>query len=371
MIFPVDLTAPMPTLAAGADGVAALVPAPTLDTGATAVLTASMYTLAVTSVLEYSAVAAVAPMSTMAASGYAGTVGTLSQTVPAPLLAAHSAGLDDTVPAPVLDAEVLVGTLSSVGQSLPMFTLEATLIQNPFGVVDVTVPMPRLTASLLSETLGTVAATLPAAHLSAIGFTGNVGTVGANVPAYEIDALGYGPYVLTAALPLPMPSLDAVATAAVASAFRTWVLNTRKKAMTEYDYAFNSYAHFRGVLLSAGSTGLFKHTGENSDAGTAIAARVRTGKESFGTSYGKRVPRIYVGYETGGAMRFKTITSQDGARTYLLPHNGITGVQQRRVPVGRGPKSPYWQFEIANVEGCDFLIENLQAYPEKSRRRVV
>jgi hypothetical protein len=181
-------------------------------------------------------------------------------------------------------------------------------------------------------------------------------------------------YIWSAAWVVPMPHFSGSMVVALTDGTRTWVLNIRKKALTEYsNFPFNSYARFRGKLLSASAEGLFKHTGEDGDGDTSteIAALVRTGKEDFDTSYNKRVPRIYVGYKTAGNMRFSTITSQDGKRTYLLPDNGIRGVQQRRVPVGRGPKSPYWQFELTNVEGADFLIEHIQVYPEQGARRVV
>jgi len=78
----------------------------------------------------------------------------------------------------------------------------------------------------------------------------------------------------------------------------------------------------------------------------------------------KRVPRIYVGYSTDGAMHFSTITSQDGqAYPTCCRTMASLKIQQRRVPVGRGPKSPYWQYECANVAGSDFLLEHVPGLP--------
>jgi len=40
---------------------------------------------------------------------------------------------------------------------------------------------------------------------------------------------------------------------------RTWVLNLRKKGLTEYNnFAFNSYAEYRGTILAAGAAGILK-----------------------------------------------------------------------------------------------------------------
>jgi hypothetical protein len=208
-------------------------------------------------------------------------------------------------------------------------------------------------------------------RLVTTGLSGANGTMGMEFP-FTFALAGYPPYEGTMAVFYPTPTVEIGITSEIAAATRTWVLNLRRKALTEYsNFEFNSYGVFRDALLSAGDAGLFLHAGQDDDAGTPIAARVRTGKESFGTSLNKRVPRIYANFRANGDMRFMTITSQGGERVYALPYNGLDEVQERRVPVGRGPKSPYWQFEMLNVNGSDFLIEKMQPYPEKSYRRVV
>ena len=68
-------------------------------------------------------------------------------------------------------------------------------------------------------------------------------------------------------------------------------------------------------------------------------------------------------------MIFRTVTSEGGERAYLLNSNGITDIQQRRVPVGKGPKSRFWQFEVENKDGADFSIHDVLVYPTDLRRR--
>lgn len=306
------------------------------------------------------------------ASGTAGFGATLSEVFPTLALEAGNNGASINMLMLEIDALLTAGIAGQFVGTLPILTNEATGFLSILATGGSTFPVLTLEAVGLGENQGAFSGKVPSVYTVAVGFSGGVASLAAQAPALSLTAIGYGPYVGTADLILSPVHLDADGFSAVAAALRTWVLNLRKKGLTEYNnFAFNSYAEYRGIILAAGAAGVLKLSAANNDAGAAINAQVRTGAEGFGTSYNKRVPRIYVGYSTDGAMQFSTITSQDGKRTYLLPHNGITKIQQRRVPVGRGPKSPYWQYECANVAGSDFLLEHVAVYPEKSSRRVV
>lgn len=306
------------------------------------------------------------------AAGETGFGGVQEGIIPLPTLEASNNGAENDVPLLQINAFLITGDSAQLVGTLPILTNEATGFLSILATGASTFPALTLEAVGLGENQGAFSGKVPKIYTVAVGFSGGVASLAAQVPVLSLTGIGYGPYVGTVDLILPPIHLDADGFSAVAAALRTWVLNLRKKGLTEYsNFAFNSYAEYRGTILAAGAAGILKLSAVNNDAGTAIAAQVRTGAESFGTSYNKRVPRIYVGYSTDGAMQFSTITSQDGKRTYLLPHNGITKIQQRRVPVGRGPKSPYWQYECTNVAGSDFLLEHVQVYPEKSSRRVV
>lgn len=312
------------------------------------------------------------PVLALDASGAAGAGGTLSNVMPLITLEAGSNGASIDLLMLEIDALLTVGNAGQFVSTLPILTSDATGFLSILSTGNSTLPAITLAAVGLGENQGAFSGNIPKLYTTAIGFSGGVAALAGQVPVLSLAAIGYGPYVGTVDLLLPSIDLDADGFSAVAAALRTWVLNLRKKGLTEYNnFGFNSYAEYRGTILAAGVAGVLKLSAANNDAGTAIDAQVRTGAEGFGTSYNKRVPRIYVGYSTDGAMHFSTITSQDGKRTYLLPHNGITKIQQRRVPVGRGPKSPYWQYECTNVAGSDFLLEHIAVYPEKGSRRVV
>lgn len=373
MTIDADLLLPLPTLASDAGA--------SMDASLPMVILETIYadgslplrTMEATASNTYNFVEGDLPLLTADGTGFGGGSASCDDVLPSKLAEATAPPQAEIVlPSLTLEATGLVGTVLSLDAVLPAVTTEGTASAQSIGSVDAMLAAIRLSATALSENFGSLERPLPSRQLVATGLSGSTSSAELVLPAITLDALGYGPYIATLEESLPALVLEASAVAAVAVATRTWVLNLRNKALTEYDsYDFNSYARLNGVLLSASTAGLFTLASQDDDAGADIDALIRTGKETFGTSYNKRVPRIYAGYKTDGAVKFTTVTSQDGRRSYLLPDNQIRAIQQRRVPVGRGPKSPYWQFEVSNVEGSDFLLEHIHVYPEKSRRRVV
>ena len=274
-----------------------------------------------------------------------------------------------------------------------VYTLEGQMTSGATWVGDLRVPARTADADLLNGAVFTGALTFPDWRVTSVvsvqsiyeaallvrrwsvhgeALAGAYYTAALETLPYEISGVAFGEYLLTGAITWPSRIISAAVIAQGTDTFRTWALNLTNKALTEYDnFEFNSYAVFRGTAYSAGAEGVVPHTGEDDDNGVSIVALGRTGKEGFGTSYNKRLPRLYLVYKTLGDMKVSTFTSQDGQRVYLLAANAIAGVQTRRVPIGRGPKSPHWQIEFTNPNGEDFLVTSLQAYPERSRRRVV
>lgn len=314
------------------------------------------------------------PADILVASGITGAAYSAALNIPALTLSAgFEATADLDVSTLFLDAEAVQGNISEAEVILPVPVLQGVSLAGSAINGNLLGRAPKLQGVMVSETLGLLIETMRPMYLTATALNGDAGEMDAMIPTLTFAGIGFGPYIGTADLSFPTSLfLEATGLSTFAANFRTWVLNVRKKGLTEYtNFSFNSYAEYRDMVLATGDAGMMKLTTADLDLAAQIDATVRTGAESFGTSYNKRVPRIYAGYAAKGDLHFSTYTSQDGKRTYLLPWNNITGVQQRRVPVGRGPKSPYWQFEVSNVEGSDFLLEHLQVYPEKTTRRVV
>lgn len=254
----------------------------------------------------------------------------------------------------------------------PAPTLSITAISGVAISAALIAPAPTLIVVNNNPALIVFSGTAGSPLLVCTAVTGNTLTAAltAASPTLSVSVALNG--TITVALVAPAPRLVSVLSFATLSAYRTWVLNTRKLALSEYgsEFAFNSFAEFQGQVLACGASGIVVLGLQDDDAGTDITARVRTGKESFSSSLHKRVPRIYTSGEFAGDMKFRTILTESGTRTYSLPFNGITGLQQRRVPVGKGPKSRFFQFELENVDGADFDLNDVLVLAQVLRRRV-
>ena len=313
-----------------------------------------------------------APAPRLSSTGFAGKVITFSGAAPTPTLECHTKDAVLTAPVPTLNATLLAGVVITVTARAAAPVLVAALDNPSIITASLAALPPRLSAALVAGQLITTALTTRAPILSSTALTGNVATVLATAATPIMAAAGYPAYTITMGLTAPSPRLSATLSEAVAAAYRTFVLNTRKLALSEYgpEWAMNSYCIFQGKVLGCTSSGVIELGTQDLDGVTDIAATVTTGKDSFGSSVLKRVPRIYIGHTAAGDLRFSTITTEGGTRQYALNWNSVTGVQMRRVPIGKGPKSRFWQFSVTNVGGADFSINDILAYPTKLRRRV-
>ena len=296
---------------------------------------------------------------------------------------------------PSLPVVTLSATAAFVGTAaefdLPVVTLSATLDSNwirgepLLPSIQLTAEMQAgggftaefnllaasVSAVLLQEAVFSGAPNLPRTQLSAQFDPGTILTGAPELPVLTLLAQLRSDAQFTAEFDLPPIQLSASLITAIAAAYRTWALNLHKNALTEYDnFDFNSYASFNGQVLACGSGGVVVLGTQALDGAAEIDAVARTGMADFDFSGHKRVPRLYVDGAQSGDMHFKAITVEGGSRTYLLPWNHVSGHTQRRVPVGKGPRSRFWQFEINNVAGADFSTKSLMAFPTKLRRRV-
>lgn len=296
---------------------------------------------------------------------------------PRPLLASSLSGLVITyaltAPAPTLAAAMVGSTVITAALNAPVPQLTSTLVGTTLITAALRAGRPQLSAAIISGNMFAAALIAPAPALTAAIRAGNVLAAALTAPAPTLSALLYSAYAMSAALTAPAPRLESFLSSPVVQAFRSWVLNMRKGALTEYgpEFAFNSFALFNGQVLGCTSNGVVVLGEQADDNGTAIDAVVRTGKSNYGNSMLKRVPRLYIDFESDGDLVFRTITSETGTRSYLLPYNHVQGITQRRCPVGRGPKSVYWQYEFENSDGADFTVQAVLAYPINLRRRIM
>jgi len=154
-----------------------------------------------------------------------------------------------------------------------------------------------------------------------------------------------------------------------------WVLNVEgQRPVSEYrGYEFNSFANIGGRYFAATDAGLYVLGESGQDEGAPIDAHVRTMMLDFGSAAQKRVVAAYLGYTSSGTVVLKVRSVDDGQ---LVEHwyeaQTLTADAPRAgyKPLGRGLKSRYWQFELANVDGADFELDKLELYPLQLSRRV-
>lgn len=284
--------------------------------------------------------------------------------------AGNEAGVEFDLPLFETTAVGTGGAAAEGDAEFPLFSTSATGDVVNILTAEFALPLFSVAASAVDSSVGTAAAELRLFTLEADGETGTAGTASISIPLFTPAAAGTTPSFGTGSASLPLFAVEAIGAPTFASTWRTWVLNLHTRALTEYTgFQFNSYARFAGYTLAASDGGVFKLDTTRNDAGTEIDAIVRTGQLDYDVSWLKRVPRLYIDYSTDGDVDVSTITSESGRRKYLLRHNNVTGIQQRRVPVGKGPKSRHWQFEVANRNGSDFSLGSIIAYPTVLGRR--
>lgn len=154
-----------------------------------------------------------------------------------------------------------------------------------------------------------------------------------------------------------------------------WVMNTEGgNPISQYDnYVFNSLAYAPHQMLGANDDGIYVLEGDD-DAGVPIAAELTSLMLDFATSRQKRVSAAWVGYTSDGELILKVRAVDMGEMVEYCYKGRNIGAQadpaENRVKIGKGLRSRYWQFELANVDGADFEIDQVELYPIRLGSRV-
>lgn len=375
-----DNTLPMLTLSAGDNSVIQALPIKTIS-AASAVGTYLNEVLPIKDILAGGGVGGLTendstvevslPLFSIDSVSDTGVAGSLSAILPLKTIAAggnHSAFL--SIPLLTIGGVLKTGNTAMAALRKPAITSSAEVITSGFASASNRLPRKSLSTNLDTGTVITASLAMPMRRLTSYGVRYNNAAMVVLLPELTITSTGGPNITATAAIDLPSMIVEAIAFNVPSSVFRAWVSNMRTGVLSEYNnFGFNSFTEFDGVVLGANGNGLYSLGTQGTDDGTEIDSVFRTGISGFDTSYLKRIPRLYLGYRSDGNMIFRTITTHDGPRSYRVPANGNTSHHQRRVPIGRGPKSTYWQFEVANENGSDFSINSMLFYPQVLKRR--
>jgi len=157
--------------------------------------------------------------------------------------------------------------------------------------------------------------------------------------------------------------------------YDAWVLNTDTEGVFQYNnYNFNGFTEYQGEYYATNETGLYKLGGDTDD-GSPIEAHLRTGLVNNGTSLLKKTDVAYLGYTSDGELLLKvegTYGGEKEERWYKLQQRTADAPREARVDLKRWPwvKSVYWDYEVRNINGADFDIDNLEFVQVLLSRRV-
>jgi hypothetical protein len=153
-----------------------------------------------------------------------------------------------------------------------------------------------------------------------------------------------------------------------ADTWASWVVNYETDAHWRYEnFEYNSFATFNGKTYGCKADGVYELSGDT-DAGTAIDAKITTPVSDFDNSFKKRMLKAYLGVKSDGDMVLKVL-AEGGNVYYYGVDNTRSSVGGARVNIGRGLTSRYWQFELMNSEGSDFELDAIEFFPVITSRR--
>lgn len=147
--------------------------------------------------------------------------------------------------------------------------------------------------------------------------------------------------------------------------YQAWVVNTETAGVTEYrNYPFNSFFEEEGRYFGVSDDGIYELTGDT-DEGDAIRAYIRTGFMNFGSIQEKYIDSFFLVYTGDGQLLAKAIITEEGERVeqwYTLRQID-SGPTVERGQGAKGLISTHFEFEITNIEGADFNLQECRVFP--------
>jgi hypothetical protein len=163
----------------------------------------------------------------------------------------------------------------------------------------------------------------------------------------------------------PSAEIEGVIAGARSNSYTTYAMNIDNAKVTQYtNFDSLAMAKVGGVYISIAKDGIYLMGGDT-DSGNVIDARVRFGMDDMDSEYHKRVQYSYVGSK--GTVNLRMLTDGDNETvSYDATHQG-NGIGTRRIKLGKGTKSRYWQPEIT---GNRFEIDSIGLEAEVLSRKV-
>ena len=153
----------------------------------------------------------------------------------------------------------------------------------------------------------------------------------------------------------------------------TYCINLKNKQVTEYtDFDALAYERIDGKMYAVAADGIYLigngATLIEDDNGQEIISSYKFGMTDFGVPELKRMARADVGAE--GNIAIQLLLDQGRSTIeYDATHLDI-GMGNRKIKVGKGHRSRYWQPVIKNVAGANFEVDAVELEAMLTKRRV-
>lgn len=124
---------------------------------------------------------------------------------------------------------------------------------------------------------------------------------------------------------------------------------------------FNSFSKVGEKYYGCSSDGIYLLDGDT-DNGELIKSVISTGNVKLSGGLQSRISKAYLIVKNNGKLIISV--AGDDSRVYnytLSKYNEY--MDEARVDIGKGLKSVVWRFELCNVDGSNFEIDNLAVYP--------
>lgn len=237
---------------------------------------------------------------------------------------------------------------------------------------DITLPMLRLTGSIQVGIVFTGTIVLPALSLS-----GRVSSMLAGdlvLPMPTITGTFAQAVTLEGNIALPRLRVDGNVYFAGIQAQLTeiWVANALTAAHSKYtNYACNGLVKFNGKWVASFADGIYE-LGGNLDNTDKIAAKVYWVPSDLGNHAQKRIDSLSVNIRSinQSAIKIVAIADEQEKRTFTKDIGGRPkGIHRHRQLLPKGLNAQTWQFGIENMNGGDFVLDEIEVITVELSRR--
>lgn len=326
--------------------------------------------------------------------GSVGTVSSFRHTLAFSAIGYGGASADLTLPTPLLAAS---GTGTVVGRARLAMPSAALIASGTTGSVGEAVLSLAQRYSLLGYSGAVLSITLTGGYtVVASGTQGSIGKAVLKLPLFELVASGSLDGVSTANLTMPMlrpaasglaylmaPSARLVATgyAVIAATYEAYAMNmlmppipdpsvTTANQITHYtNYPFTQIVRYNGSYFGVGSDGLYLLEGDT-DNNDPIPWAIQTAMTSFGSKQMKRVVSVYVSGRVLSEIDFTVVVGEESEDIYHYTTPRSVAAQNYRQQFGKGLRSTYYAFGMADPAGNFVEIDSINIEVEVLERAI-